>query len=138
MTATIEMDGTSARPSLADTKAALATVAEIVVFLFAAFDGYLKLIAPPVSRVGGMYGPAAVGFASFAALLIFLYAKTWMHASTRKQGRNIWMAVTGILIVAYVAVGFRYQSVIDQHTFLYPLGQTTGAREVYGNELTPM
>jgi hypothetical protein len=130
------MPGTPNRPSISDTKAALATIAEIVTFLFAAFDGYLKLIAPPVSRVGGMDAAASVGFASFAALLIFLYAKVWIRASASPMGRRIWMVATGTLIAAYLGVGFQYQSVVDRHTFLFPIGQTNGTREVYGNELT--
>jgi hypothetical protein len=135
---TPDMSDTQSTPLLSDTKAALVTVAEIVTFLFAAFDGYLKLIAPPVSRVGGMYGPAAVGFASFAALLIFLYAKVWMRGAASRKGPRIWMVATGVLIVAYLAVGFRYQAVIDRHTFLFPIGQTTGTREVFGDVLTPV
>lgn len=118
------------------TKAVLATLFELVVFLFAGFNGYLTKLAPPASRAGGMSPAAAVGFASFAALLVFLLAKVWMRHSLAEQYKRRWFAITVALTVFYLAAGFEYQRKTSDVTFLYPLGDLHGNVEVIGERLT--
>lgn len=118
-------------------KAVLVTMFELIAFLFAGFNGYLTNLAPPVSRAGGMSPTAAVGFASFAALLMFLLAKVWMRHSRAERYKRFWFATTVALTFAYVASGLEYQRKTGNVTFLYPLGDIEGRVEIVGEQMTP-
>ncbi|HEY9226909.1 MAG TPA: papain-like cysteine protease family protein [Gemmatimonadaceae bacterium] len=137
MTLPAALEATPPTP-MSSTKSVLVTVAEVVVFLFAGFNGYLKLAAPPAGRVGGMSGEAAVGFASFGALLIFLFAKTWIPSRFAAPSmRTAWLRITSVLVAAYFAAGLLYQRTLDRYTFYFPLGNPA-AREVLGKNRTKL
>lgn len=114
-------------------KNVLATAAEVVVFLFAAFGGHLVAAAPPISAAGGVPARFAVGLASFAALLVFLLVKAWMGGW---PGRTAWAVAAPALALAYVASAFAYQRSFSENTFGFRHSDTETTTEIRGHELT--
>jgi hypothetical protein len=119
-----------------DTKAALITLAEVVTFLFAAFNGHLTGAAPPASRIGGMRADYAVGIASFAALLIFLLVKAVLLEKALTQHRKIWLGIAGVLTVIYLAVAIGYGRSYNNHTFVWTPDSTMRTVELIGSDHT--
>ncbi|HYR06654.1 MAG TPA: hypothetical protein VEQ60_02720 [Longimicrobium sp.] len=119
-----------------DTKAALVTMAEVITFLFAAFNGHLTGAAPPASRIGGMRADYAVGIASFAALLIFLLVKALLSEKPSAQHRKIWLRIAAGLTVVYLIVAVSYGGSYNAHTFVWTPDSTTRTVELVGRDHT--
>jgi hypothetical protein len=109
----------------------LSRAVEIVLFLFAAFGGFLTKLAPPDSLVGGSNPVRLVGIASFVALLVLLLSVSLVRVS-RKRYYRYWITVSVICFVGFIVLAIYYDSEFDDHTFKY----YDGTQIVAGQTLT--
>lgn len=116
--------------------ALLTTLVQVVVFVFAAFNGYLANIAPPLSRAGGLSAPETVGFASFVALFAFLLVKMWLTDRAITQRVRVWKWVATGTALAFVAVAIMYAERLSALTFHHPKDDGSLVREVAGTQVT--
>ena len=78
---------------------------EVATFLLAAFSGFLKTIAPP-DETGT---PFAVGVASFAVLIVFLFVSALAQGRLRRKGKKYWYLAAALLSIVFVILAFVYQ-----------------------------
>jgi hypothetical protein len=89
---------------------------QIVVFLFAAFGGFLGNAAPPAQTNPKF----AVGLASFLTLIILLIISAVGKNSWTVKARNKWLvAGVGFFVLAAVT-GVLYPRTLDKLTYVYP------------------
>ncbi len=105
----------------------------VVTFLFAAFSGFLRHIAPPEEA-----GPHfAVGFSSVMTLCVLLLISALPRKKqTKASFWNIFLIVAGVLFMAAVVSGLVYKSNLERLTFPYP-ADSPAARHVRGTVYTP-
>jgi hypothetical protein len=113
------------------TKRILSKSIEIIVFIFAAFGGFLKNIAPP-EEANARY---AVGISSIMALCMLLFIRALSKDQPKQQFRKKWLWAAGILFGVAVIAAFAYLWNIDRLTFPFPPGNRT-AEYVAGTKLT--
>jgi len=103
---------------------------QVVVFLFAAFGGFLKAVAPPDEA----WPRFAVGAASFLTLCVLLYIAALSEGRPRRRHRPRWMAAATVALVATLALVISYGAIRDRYTFEDP----ANGSEVFirGTELT--
>jgi hypothetical protein len=94
----------------------LARAVEVVAFLFAAFSGFLKGIAPPEEATAGF----SIGIASFLTLCVLLLLSTRVRKKSSTAERRLWVGVAGVLTVVALAAGLRYFHLREELTFSYP------------------
>jgi hypothetical protein len=89
---------------------------EVVTFIFAAFSGFLRNIAPPGKATEGF----AIGIASFLTLCILLLLSTRVKKKSRTAERRLWVRVAGVLAAIALAAGLLYYRIRGELTFSYP------------------
>jgi len=114
------------------TKRTLMKAVGIVSFLFAAFSGFLKDVAPPPETGAWKW----VGFSSFGVLIVFLYVSALSAGRSNLKMRRTWLIVSACFFALAVGSGIVYGLALDRLTFWYPPGNATG-RYVAGTVLTP-
>jgi hypothetical protein len=114
------------------TKKTLMKAMGIVSFLFAAFGGFLKDVAPPPETGAWKW----VGLCSFAVLILFLYVSVLSARRSSPKVRRTWLMVSACFFVLAVSFGIVYGLALDRLTFWYPPGNATG-RYLAGTVLTP-
>jgi hypothetical protein len=93
----------------------LATFIQIVVFLFAAFGGFLNGIAPPEQTSPKF----AVGFTSFLVLIVLLIISSVSGRGRPGNYRRwIWVGVASLIVV--VISGVLYPYLLGKYTYVYP------------------
>lgn len=97
-------------------KKLLTTFVQIVVFLFAAFGGFLENIAPP-SQTNPKF---AVGLSSFLALIILLIVSALAKHSPAAKSRKKWVWAGVILFVTAGFAGLLYPWTLGKLTYVYP------------------
>jgi hypothetical protein len=99
------------------TQAILARAAQGVIFLFAAFSGFLKGVAPPEETGSGF----AVGVASFLSLcvLLLLSGRSQNRKDTAKE-RRLWFSLAGTLTLVAAGAALTYYHNTNRLTFGYP------------------
>lgn len=105
---------------------------EIVLFLFAAFGGFLTNIAPPSSLIGGGSPIRLVGIASFLVLAILLLIAALVKIS-RKRHYRIWIGAAALFLVGFAVLIIYYNTELNENTFDY----FDGTRVVAGKVLIP-
>jgi hypothetical protein len=93
----------------------LGKAVQVITFLFAAFSGYLKGIAPPEK-----HGAFAAGLASFLALVVFLLISGIARGKTRQKQQTLWLRLAAALFVVCAFSGLVYKYELDRLTFFYP------------------
>lgn len=93
----------------------LAYAIQIVTFIFAAFSGFLKQIAPP----GGWNIQFAVGICSFAALVLLLLISGLARRQTARRNR-VWIAAGGVSLLIFLFLAFFYMDAFQSSTYQYP------------------
>lgn len=99
-----------------DYKGLLVPFVEIIVFLFAAFGGFLKSIAPP-EQSGAPY---IVGILSFLTLIALLIVAGVARSVPGEQYRRAWIFAGVLAFVAALPASFLYPQALAQHTWWYP------------------
>lgn len=97
-------------------KKLLTTFIQIVVFLFAAFGGFLGSVAPPAQTNPKF----AVGLSSFLALIILLIVSALAKESPAAKNRKKWIWAGIILFVAAGVAGLLYPWTLSRLTYIYP------------------
>jgi len=104
---------------------------EAVVFLFAAFSGFLNGIAPPED-----IAEFSAGMGSALALCVLLLISTWMKRRPKRWVRRLWLAAAGALMIVAVITGLFYRYNLDRLTFAYP-PDNPKSRYIAGTRYTP-
>lgn len=116
------------------TKVIVGKAVEIVTFLLAAFSGFLKKIAPP-DETGASF---AVGVASFAVLIVFLFVSALAQGRLRRKVKKYWYMAAAVLSVVFLISAFVYQDARNTHTFLWPPNAEPKELYVTGDTLSPL
>ena len=111
---------------------ALVRAVEAVTFLFAAFSGFLKGMAPPEEATSFF----SVGIASFLTLCIFLFLSARIKKKSRMAGRRLWVGAAGALTVVALAAALLYWHNRERLTYPYP-PENPEAEYIAGTEYTP-
>lgn len=110
----------------------LSTFIQIVVFLFAAFGGFLSGIAPPEPTNPKF----AVGLSSFLVLIALLIVSS-ISGKGRTGNYRKWIWAGGICLVLVVTSGLLYPYLLGKFTYVYPPPPDTPvAWRINGSELT--
>jgi len=109
----------------------LARAVEAVVFLFAAFSGFLTGIAPPEEAA-----QFSVGAAAMLALCLFLFISIHWKKKPRPRERRLWLVLAGSLMLVAAIAGLSYRYNLDVLTFAYPPDYPT-SRYFAGTQYTP-
>lgn len=96
-----------------DYKKRLTSFIEVVIFLLAAFGGFLKNVAPPI-RPGASY---AVGILSFFMLIVLLIISALARRQASSSTRKKWLIGGIALFVVAVASGLEYPVVLGEYTY---------------------
>jgi hypothetical protein len=86
---------------------------EVVLFLFAAFGGFLTNVAPP-DDAGGHF---AHGLASFSCLIVLLLVSA---ISKGRIKRRYWIIAASIFLISFIGTGLFYKRVFGELTFPFP------------------
>lgn len=114
-------------------KAVLATLIEGVTMLFAAFGGFLTVVAPPPGSNDTL---SAVGLASFAAVIAFAIAKLYLKQLPARAMRWLTITLATLSGIAFVALGMLYLGDMDRYTFRYPENEQNGKIMLVSETLT--
>jgi hypothetical protein len=111
----------------------LAKFIQIVVFLFAAFGGFLNEIAPPTQTNPKMI----VGLGSFLVLIVLLIISAVARNISTAESNRKWIVAGCIFFVLAVVSGILYPWTLSNLTYYYPpLPDAAVAWRVNGLELT--
>jgi hypothetical protein len=110
----------------------LVRATEIVVFLFAAFGGFLKGVAPP-EDAGKAF---SVGIASMLALCVFLLISAQAKRRAGVKARQWWLRGAAALTLAAAAAGMIYAHNLNRLSFPYP-PENPDSEYIGGTEYTP-
>ena len=94
----------------------LAAFIEVVVFLFAAFSGFLSNIAPPVHPTISY----AVGISSFFVLIILLIISALAKKKDPRKNRGSWIKAGVVAFIVALPVGLIYPWTLSKLTYTYP------------------
>jgi len=97
-------------------KKPLVSFIEIVVFLFAAFSGFLTKIAPP-EQTNASY---AVGIGSFFVLIVLLLVSAIAKDAPAEKYRKGWVKAGIICFIIAIPVGLAYPWILGKLTYPYP------------------
>jgi hypothetical protein len=99
------------------TKDTLVKAVEVVAFLFAAFSGFLKNIAPPEEADATF----AMGISSFLMLAVLLIISALAKGERKGPAQNrLWLGASGLFFVAAGTAAFLYKGDLDRLTFADP------------------
>jgi hypothetical protein len=115
--------------TMKDYKNLLASFAEVVVFLFASFGGFLTKIAPPDETNPSYY----VGIVSFLVLIILLIVSAVSRRAPGARHRWAWLSAGVACFILAVPSAFFYPSMLHKYTYPFPFGKPTETR-VNGSE----
>lgn len=115
-------------------KAVLQSVIEIVVMLFAAFGGFLTVVAPPP---GANDTASAVGLASFVAVVVFVLAKLYMSLLPARTMMVVTLVMATLSGGVFVVNGVSYLYFVDRYTFRFPEGEPDGRIMLAAPEYAP-
>lgn len=111
----------------------LAKFIQIVVFLFAAFGGFLNEVAPPTQTNPKM----AVGLGSFLVLIVLLIISAIARNVPAAKSNKKWIVAGCVLFVLAVVSGILYPWTLSKLTYYYPPPPDAAtAWRVNGLELT--
>jgi hypothetical protein len=96
-----------------DFKSGLASFIEVVTFLFAAFGGFLKGIAPP-NQVGASF---PVGIVSFLMLIVLMIFSALSRNTPTGKTRVKWIAAGIFFFVLSLPASFLYPNALSKYTF---------------------
>jgi hypothetical protein len=114
-------------------KKLLTTFIEAVVFLFAAFGGFLTNIAPPPQTNASF----AVGIGSFFVLIVLMIISAISREASALRYRRRWIKAGVICFLIALPLGLLYPWVLGKLTYPYPpLPEHPIAQHVNGWELT--
>lgn len=114
-------------------KKLLTTFVEAVVFLFAAFGGFLTKIAPP-PQTNAAY---AVGVGSFFILILLMIISAIARSAPARRHRRKWVRAGVICFLIALPLGLLYPWVLGKLTYAYPpLPEEPVAQRVNGWDLT--
>jgi hypothetical protein len=105
----------------------LKSAVQIIVFLFAAFGGFLSGLAPP-EETGVRI---VLGFASFVCLILLLVVSALASALTKA----VWVSLAIVTGISFVLATFTYQRQLQELTFVWSPSNT--AYVTGGDDLTP-
>jgi hypothetical protein len=105
----------------------LKSAVQIIVFLFAAFGGFLSGVAPP-EETGVRI---VLGFASFVCLILLLIGSALASALPKA----VWLSLAGVTVISFVMATFTYQRQLQEFTFVWSPSNTVYVTG--GNRLTP-
>lgn len=116
-----------------NTNPVLIRAAQGVAFLFAAFSGFLKGIAPPEETAVGF----AVGTASLLSLCVLLLLSNWSRKrKNTAEERRFWVALAGTLTLFAAGSALTYHYNTNRLTFGYP-PDNPHRRYIAGTEYLP-
>lgn len=111
----------------------LIVAVQVVVFLFAAFGGFLKEVAPPEQSNPKF----AVGFSSFLVLIVLLIVSAVSKEAPTDKFRRRWIVAGIVFFVLAVVSGLLYPWTLDKLTYDYPPPPDAAeARHIRGLTLT--
>src|SRR5436305_2017068 len=96
-----------------DYKGLLVSFVEIIVFLFAAFGGFLKNIDPPEQNGA----PYIVGILSFLALIALLIVSAVARSAPGHRYRRLWILTGSLAFAAALPASYLYPKALSQHTW---------------------
>jgi hypothetical protein len=109
-------------------KKVLVSFVQVVVFLFVAFGGFLKNIAPP--NESGAY--SYVGIASFLTLIVLLVISAVARRAPGSKYRRGWVYIGIVCLVLAIGFAVFYPRVLDWYT--YPSPEHAGQLRVKGSD----
>ena len=92
---------------------ALTILVQVVTFLFAAFGGFLKKIAPPDQADAGY----SVGIGSFLALIVLMILTVLRQDKPGLKQSKIWLYAGILLFLIAASTSFLYSNYLDAYTF---------------------
>jgi hypothetical protein len=107
----------------------LASSIEVVVFLFAAFGGFLGKVAPP-EETNPSY---VVGIVSFLVLILLLIVSAFSRRPRGRNRRGAWIAAGIASFLIAVSSAFLYPRMLHKYTYSDSLEKPTEVR-VHGSE----
>jgi hypothetical protein len=107
---------------------------EGVTFLFAAFGGFLRSVAPPEND----NVPFAIGFGSFLTLALLLFISAISRGRSVSKWRARWLVAASVFFLAALASGGFYKVNLDRWTFEYPPDGIDPTRLTAGKVRTPL
>lgn len=116
-----------------ETKRIISRSIEIIVFIFGAFGGFLKNVAPP----GEANARYAVGISSMLALCVLLFISSISKGQPKQKFKKRWLTAAGVLFGVAIVAAFAYRWNIDRLTFPFPPESRT-ADYVAGTKLTEL
>ena len=114
-------------------KVVLTKAVQVIVFLFAAFGGFLAKMAPPEDATA----PFAVGISSFLALCVLLFVSAVSKNLPTEQFKKRWLLASGICFMGSLIATPFYLYNFDRLTFTLPPEAPT-TRHVRGTEWTAL
>jgi hypothetical protein len=114
-----------------DHKKLLTSFIEVVTFLFAAFGGFLRAIAPP-DEVNSSY---PIGILSFFTLIILLTVSAVARQSSASSSFRGWLIVGLVAFALAMVAAFEYHEIYYKYTYV----SSSGIRKVSADNkfLTP-
>jgi hypothetical protein len=103
--------------SIKDYKRLLVSFIQVVLFLFVAFGGFLKRIAPPDETGSSYY----VGILSFLVLIVLLIVSALARKTPGPKYRRAWTAAGIVSFILAVPSAFLYPRIMDSYTYHYPM-----------------
>ena len=116
-----------------NTKDLLMKAVEIITFLFAAFSGFLKRIAPPEETESSF----TVGASSMLALAALLFISAASKNRLRKKYKKVWLTISFAFFIVAMVSTFIYKANLDELTFPFPQEDANAERFIRGTALTP-
>jgi hypothetical protein len=110
--------------SVKDSKKLLTSLGQVVVFLFSAYGGFLKRIAPP-DETGTSY---AVGVLSFLVLIVLLIVSAAARRAPGTKYRKAWLTAGIVCFAIAIPSALLYPKVLDKYTYSYPPEKPTEFR----------
>lgn len=98
-----------------DTKKVIARAIGIISFIFAAFGGFLKDIAPPEEA----HAKYAVGISSMLVLCLLLFISALSQHKPQKKFKNQWLTTSIITFIFTIIFSFTYYWLSLKYTFRY-------------------
>ncbi|WP_263350615.1 hypothetical protein [Acidicapsa acidisoli] len=107
-----------------DGRKIIVSLVQVVLFLFTAFGGFLKKIAPPDETQPGYH----VGLLSFLVLIILLTISALARQAPAAKYRRAWTIAGIVCFVIAILSGFLYPRMLDRYTYAYPPEKPTQIR----------
>jgi hypothetical protein len=114
--------------SVGSYKKTLVSVAQVVSFLFLAFGGFLKQVAPPDETNPGFY----IGIVSFFVLIVLLAVSAVARRLPGTKNRRAWMLAGIASFVLAVPSAIVYPRML--HKYTYPSPESPHSTRVKGSD----